>query len=189
MLYPLWSCSCLFAGAQLYAVTLRREFQSELLCGRKQDIILEMKSTVVNIISQRKWPHDLRMVLLFHFCRLDFQPETLAVSQFHKATSQGATAPHGNNDWNYADDITEWFARIRSNGEQFSFLLCFVDACFYIFWPWSNKILEVILMFADHKRSEVVERPLIKRYLLIFVPINPWCLEEKLKWCLQILSS
>lgn len=70
MLYPLWSCSLLFAGAQLHAVTLRRESHSELLCGRKQDIILEMKSTVLNIISQRKRPHDLPTVLLFHFADL-----------------------------------------------------------------------------------------------------------------------
>lgn len=59
------------------------------------------------------------------FCRLDFQPETLAVSQFHSATSQRAAAPHGNNDWNYDDDITEWFTRIHSNRKRFSFLVYF----------------------------------------------------------------
>lgn len=59
------------------------------------------------------------------FCRLDFQPETLAVSQFHRATSQRAAAPHGNDDWNYDDDITEWVARIHSNRKWFSFLVYF----------------------------------------------------------------
>lgn len=49
----------------------------------------------------------------------------LAVSQFHSATSQRAAAPHGNNDWNYDDDITEWFARIHSNRKRFSFLVYF----------------------------------------------------------------
>lgn len=66
------------------------------------------------------------------FCRLDFQPEPLAVSQFHTATSQRAAAPHGNDDWNYDDDITEWFARIHSSRKRFSFLFFFLCWCLFL---------------------------------------------------------
>lgn len=48
--------------------------------GKKQDILLEMKSTPLNIISPRKRPPDLPVALLLRFCRLHLQPETLAVS-------------------------------------------------------------------------------------------------------------
>lgn len=82
-LLPLW-CPwrlCVLQPLALRGCAAACVLNRRLSCseGRKQDLISEMKSTLRNTVSPRKRPPDLPAALLLHFCRLDLQPETLAV--------------------------------------------------------------------------------------------------------------